>query len=188
MAPMKVAITRLGALVMTALLAVLVAACSSGPAAEGPAGVVKTALDKVAAKDIEGLRTLACAGQEDRIREQLGIPAAVASDLVPGLETQGLLDAVQLDVAKVKLGDAVVTGDTATVPVKGDVGVTFDAAKMRPIVRKLLASRGTTATDEQVDALIKGLAAYGQAVPVDESIRLVRENGAWKICQETITP
>ena len=43
-------------------------------------------------------------------------------------------------------------------------------------------------TDERMDALLKGLAAYGQAVPLDQSIRVVRENGAWKICQQVGTP
>jgi len=41
-------------------------------------------------------------------------------------------------------------------------------------------------TDEQLDALLKTLEAYGQDVPVDQTVRLVRESGAWKICQDTI--
>ena len=41
-------------------------------------------------------------------------------------------------------------------------------------------------TDEQLDALLKTLEAYGQDLPLDESVRLVREDGAWKICQEAI--
>jgi len=183
MAPMK-AVRGLGVI----LLALLLAACASGPAADGPAGVVRTALDKVAAKDLDGLRALACAGQEDRIREQLGVPASVGLDLLPGIDTAALVDAVQFDVSKLKIGDPTVTGDVAVVPVKGDVGVTFDAVKMRPILKQVLAAQGTTMTDAQIDALLKGLAAYGQAVPLDQSIRLVREGGGWKICQEDLTP
>lgn len=171
-----------------AALALSVVACSAAPAAEGPAAVVKSALDKVASKDVTGLQALACAGQEDRIRDQLGLPASIGSNLLPGLDTQALIDAVQLDVSKVKIGDATVTGDTAMVPVTGDLGVTFDKEAMRPLVKQLLASQGTTMTDAQIDALLGGLAAYGQSVPIDQSIRLVQESGAWKICQETVTP
>jgi 2,3-bisphosphoglycerate-independent phosphoglycerate mutase len=169
---------------------------ASGPAADSPAGVVRTALDMAAAKNLDGLRGLACAGQEDIIRQQLGIPAGIGAnplpgigtDLLPGIDTQALLDAVALDVSKVKIGDATIGGDTATVPVSGDLGITFDAAAMRPILQKVLASQGRTMTDAQLDALLKGLATYGQAVPLDQSVRLVRESGAWKICQQTVAP
>ena len=41
-------------------------------------------------------------------------------------------------------------------------------------------------TDEQLDALLKTLESYGQDVPVDQSLRLVREDGAWKICQDEL--
>ncbi len=41
-------------------------------------------------------------------------------------------------------------------------------------------------TDEQLDALLKTLESFGQDVPVDETVRLVREGGAWKICQDAI--
>ncbi len=177
---------RFAPLVLLALVAV---GCgTAAPAGDGPAAVVSTALDRAAAKDVEGLQALACAGQEDLIRQQLGMPAGLGSDLLTGLDTQALVDAVQLDVSKLKIGDAVVDGDTAMVPVSGDIGVTFDADAMRPIVKQLLASQGTTMTDAQIDALLSGLAAYGQDVPLDESIRLVREEGAWKICQQSVTP
>jgi hypothetical protein len=59
---------------------------------------------------------------------------------------------------------------------------------MKPILVRVLEQQGTTMTDAQIDALLKTLEAYGQDVPVDQSVRLVRESGAWKICQEQATP
>ena len=174
------------------ILPILAAACgSSGPTPSPtpdvtPAGIVHTALDRMAAKDVPGLQALACAGQEDLIRQEIGLPASLGADLLPGVDTQSLLDAVKLDVGKVTVGDATVSGDTAAVPVGGDLGVTFDAVAMRPIVGKLLAAQGRTMTDAQLDALLQGLQAFGQAVPVDQSIRLVREDGAWKVCQDKV--
>jgi hypothetical protein len=102
------------------------------------------------------------------------------------MDTQALVDAVKLDVSKVKVGDAAVTGDIATVPVTGDLGVTFDAVAMRPILKQVMGSQGRTMTDAQLDAIVQGLQAYGQAVPLSESIRLVRESGTWKICQDKV--
>jgi hypothetical protein len=174
---------------LVVLVLVALAACAPAAPADGPVGVVQQALAKVAAKDITGMRGLACAGQEDLIRDQLGLGSAIGGEeLMPGLDTQALLDAVVIDVGKVKLGDAVIDGDVAQVPVTGTVKVTFDAVAMKPILRQVLEQRGgSTMTDEQLDALLKSLASYGQDVPLDQSVRLVRESGAWKICQDKVT-
>src|SRR4029079_18018094 len=98
-----------------------------------PGAVVQVALGKLAAKDVEGLRPLACAGQEDRIGEQLGLAGMGAgAELIPGIDSQALLDAITLDVSKVKFGDPVIDGDVATVPVTGSAEVTFDEGALAP--------------------------------------------------------
>jgi hypothetical protein len=172
--------------IAAAAVVLLVAACGSGPAGDTPAGVVRTALDRAAAKDVTGLAALACAGQGDLVRQQLGVAGGLGADILPGIDTGALMDAVKLDASKMKVGDAAITGDVATVPVSGDLGVTFDAVAMRPIVVKALAAQGRTMSDAQIDALVQGLQAFGQAVPVDQTVRLVQEGGAWKICQDKV--
>ena len=170
-----------------ALVLVLAACSPAAPAADSPGAVVQVALGKLAAKDVEGLRPLACAGQEDRIGEQLGLAGMGAgAELIPGIDSQALLDAITLDVSKVKFGDPAIDGDVATVPVTGSAKVTFDEVRMRPLVKAILEQRGTPMSDDQLDSLLKTLATYGQDVPIDESIRLVRESGAWKICQDPV--
>jgi hypothetical protein len=177
---------RTMALAAALALALVLAACAPALPAGGPGAVVGDALAKVAAKDVEGLRGLACTGQEDLIRDQLGLPAAIGGDLLPGLDTKALLDAVGLDVTGVKLGDASIDGDVAEVPVTGTLKVTFDATAMRPILRTVLEQQGSIMTDDQLDALLKTLETYGQDLPLEQSVRLVRESGTWKICQATV--
>jgi hypothetical protein len=172
--------------IAAAAIVLAVAACAPGASTGEPGAVVSDALAKVAAKDVDGLRALACAGQADLIRDQLGLPGGVGGELLPGLDAQAVADAIRLDVTGVKLGDASIDGDTAQVPVTGTIKVTFDAAAMRPILREVLDQQGTTMTDEQLDALLKTLESFGQDVPVDQSVRLLREDGAWKVCQDTI--
>ena len=164
--------------------AVGVAACSPAAPAEGPGATVAQALERLAAKDLDGLQALACAGQEDAIREQLGLPDAVGEELLPGLDVDALLGAVRLDVSDVEAGEPMIEGDVAQVPVTGELQVTFDAEALKPILVPVLEAQGRDMTEEQLDALLETLEAYGQAVPVDESIRLVREDGDWKVCQE----
>jgi len=178
---------RLAALVSGLLVVVALAACAPAPPADGPGAVVSEAMAKLAAKDIDGLKPLACAGQEDMIRSQLGIAGALGdAALLPGLDVQAMLDAVAVDVGKVKLGDAAIDGDVAEVPVTGTIKITFDKAAMKPILAKLLEQQGTSMTEDQVTALLDALEVYGQDLPLDQTVRLVRETGTWKICQETV--
>ncbi len=179
-------------LVLALALAVLgsLAGCGSAAPASGPAGVVQQAMDRLEAKDLDGLRTLACAGQEDQIANLLQLPAGAGigsgASLLPGLDTQALLGAVQVDVSGVKVGDATIDGATAQVPVSGSVKVTFDADTLRPIVRQMFDQQGVSMSDEQLNAMLSSLQSYGQDLPLDQSVRLVQESGDWKICQESI--
>lgn len=176
---------RLASLCLAAALSLLPLGCgATAPAPDGPAAVVGTALERTAARDLEGLRGLACAGQEDRVRDLLGLAGGAGAELLPGLDLQEVLDAVRVDVSGVRLGEASVEGDVAHVPVTGSLRVTFDAATMRPLLRRLLEAQGVPMTDDQLDALLGTLEAHGQEVPLDERVRLVREGGAWRICPE----
>ena len=177
---------RLAYLTAAVALVLAVTACAPSAPADGPGAVVNDALARVAAKDVDGLRALACAGQADLIKDQLGLPGGVGGELLPGLDAQAVADAIRLDVTGVKLGDASIDGDSAQVPVTGTIKVTFDSAAMRPLLREVLDNQGASMTDEQLDALLKTLEASGQDVPVDQSVRLLREDGAWKVCQDTI--
>lgn len=170
-----------GLAVMAAV--VVLAGCGGTADANSPSGVVRTALDRVAAKDLDGLRPLACEGQEDAIRGELGLPLGEDGNLLPGVSTESLLDAIDLDVSEVDIGEEQVTGDEATVTLSGDLAVTFDAETLRPLLVQALQAQGTPIAEDQLDALLGSLETFGQAVPVNEQIRLVREGGAWKICQ-----
>jgi hypothetical protein len=164
--------------------ALLLGGCTPAAPSDSPAGVVKQAIDLAATKDLDGLRGLACAGQEAMIEDQLGLAGGLdMGALLPGLDMQALLDAVKVDVQQLEAGEAGVNGDTAEVPIVGTVKVTFDKEAMRPVLAQVLEQSGTTMTDDQLNALLDSLEAYGSDLPVDEVVSLVREDGAWRICQ-----
>jgi hypothetical protein len=184
-----VALSRRVVLALALFAPVLVAACgSSGPAPDSPSGVVTTAVAKAAAKDVAGLSALACAGQQQTIQQLISMPESLGAGLLPGVDLASVLAAVRLDASGVKVGDAVVAGDAADVAVSGSVKVTFDRATMKPILEKVMAARGTPMSSDQLDALLQGLADYGQDVPLNQAIHLVREQGAWRICQTSFAP
>jgi hypothetical protein len=168
---------------VAAVLALTVVACAPAAPADGPVATVQQALARIAAKDLDGLRALACEGQEDLIREQLDLPGAMGSELLPGLDLEALRDAVELDVSELEVGEPAIEGDVAQVPVTGELEVTFDAEAMKPIIQPVLEAQGRDLSDEELDALLTTLEAYGQSIPIHHTVRLVREDGAWKVCQ-----
>jgi hypothetical protein len=173
-----------------ALVSLAVAACGgSSPLGGGgggdPAAVVQDAVAKAAAKDVAGLGSLACAGQADKLQQELGMSGdALGADALPGLDTKALLDSIKLDTSGVKVGTPSITGDVAQVPVSGSMSVTFDKDKMKAVLKQVMQQQGTDMTDEQLDGLLTSMGAATQSVPVDESVRLVKEGGAWKICED----
>ncbi len=186
-------------LIGVALITLFAAACGSaaGSAAPGataaggggggnagdPAAVVQDALAKIAAKDLNGIGNLACAGQAEKIKSELDMSGSLG-DSFPGVDTSALVDSVQLDVSGVKVGTPTISGDTAKVPVTGSMKVSFDKEKLRPILKQVLGQQGQTMTDAQIDTLISTVAATAQDVPLDESLDLKQEGGAWKICEQ----
>lgn len=174
---------RPSVLALVALFALLlVGACDVAPAADSPSAAVRTALERVAAKDVDGLRALACAGAEDEIRDRLGLPEGLGGELIPGVDTNAILDSVVLDTSGLVIEDEVVDGDAATVAVRGDLKVTFDPELLRPILERLAESQGASLTPEQIDALLATLARAGQDLPVTQTLELARQGGAWRIC------
>jgi hypothetical protein len=164
-------------------LALAATACAPAAPADGPGATIAQALDRLQAKDLDGLRALACEGQEHAIRDQLDLPEAVGAELLPGLDVDALVDAVQLDVSGLEAGEPAIEGEVAQVPISGDLKVTFDAESLKPIVGPALEAQGRDLTDEELDALLTSLEAYGQSIPVNGTVRLVREDGDWKVCQ-----
>ena len=173
---------RLAAAVVALAISAGIAAC--GPSdTTTPDGVVRQAVTLVGSKDLDGLKALACPGQEDLLRSQLGLGSALGDQVLPNLDVQALLDAVSVDVHDVQVGQAAVDGDTAQVPVTGTVTATFDEAAVRPVIEQAF---GKTLTEDQMAAALDALKAYGSDLPVDQSVRLVRQSGTWLICQESV--
>ena len=162
------------------------AACgSSGGGASGgdPAGVVKDALSTVQAKDMTKLQDLACAAKKDEVAKQFDFSSALAS-AAPGVDSKQILDALTIDTSKVTIGSATITGDNATVPVSGTMSMKVDTEKLKPIIKTILEGQGLPADDATINQAMGMFAAFGsQDVPMDETLKLVKENGAWKICE-----
>lgn len=167
------------------LAVALLGACSGAPAdtTDTPAGTVRQAVSLIEAKDVEGLAELACAAQRETIEEQL-LGGGVGGELLPGVDVQELLVAVEFDTSDVEVGEGTTSGDTAEVPMTGTLGVSFDGAKLRDVLRPILEQQDLPADDATLDLITSQASAFAQDVPLDQTLTLVREDGRWLICEE----
>ena len=117
--------TRLRSLAVILAVVVALAACTPAAPSDGPGATVAEAIRLAGAKDIDGLRGLACAGQEDAVREILGCPTPSGASSPCRTWTRWWMPSAS--TSRRRGGRAVVEGDVAHVPVTGSVKVTFDA-------------------------------------------------------------
>ena len=175
--------TRQLALLISSLVLAIAACGGAGPLAGGsdPASVARQAMAVLAAGDLTKLTDLACAASKDDIANSF---TGGLGELGSGADAAALLQAVKIDTSKVTVGEATVTGDTAVVPLKGSMTISFDKEKIKPIIAAALQSQGVAADDAAVEAAMGFLTAFeGQAIPLDDQpLTLKQENGSWKLC------
>lgn len=169
---------RLGAVL---LVAIVVSACGGSASGGNPGDTVRQAFRLVDEGNLDGLTDLACEAEKANIREQFDLGAGLAG-LPAGFDMEGLLDAINMDTSKLTIGDANIQGDSATVQLGGEIEISFDQEKMRDVMREVLEAQGQPVDDASLNLAIAAMGSFSQAVPVDETVDLVREGGAWKIC------
>jgi hypothetical protein len=76
------------------------------------------------------------------------------------------------------------SGTTAVVHVTGTSTITFDPAKMREIVKKVLAAQGQPADDATIDVALNAMGSQlTQTQTLDEDVNVVQEGGKWLLCR-----
>jgi hypothetical protein len=161
--------------------AVLVAACSGSPGSGSPSDTVRQAFQLVDDGNFSGLSGLACEAQKGTIQEQFDLAAGLGQ-LPAGFDLGQLFQAITLDMSGVTFTDSSVTGDSATVQIAGSLRMVVDAARFKEILRQLAQQQGQPIDEAALDAGVAQMQSVMQAVPVNETVDLVREGGAWKIC------
>jgi hypothetical protein len=167
---------------LVALVAV-VAACGGAANTSSPKGVMEEALRLVGEKNIDGLTALACEAQKDSVKEQFDFASGMTDSLGVEVDSNKILDAIEIDVSKVTVTETNVSGDNATVTLAGSMGMTIDEEAFKAIIREVAEQQGTPIDDAQLDALMAMMGSFTQDIPMNETVNLVRENGAWKICE-----
>ena len=152
-------------------------------AQDPPEGVVNELLDAIAAKEFDRVGDLACAEERASVVAQFDVAASFTD--IPGLDGEAFLEAFEFGVEDRSVTLLSEEGDEASVDVSATLTMAMDPDAARPFIVTILESSGVEVTDEMVE---QGLAAFmsgtEEGQQLDATVRVVREDGAWLICDD----
>lgn len=176
--------SRIGRLVAGTILVALLAGCggSSGPSSD-PVGTVKSALNAMSSGNLSSLGQYACAAQQSSLPSLLGGSGATGA-LPSGFGD--IFSSMKITYENLDVKQSSVSGDTATVHVKGTMKVTFDDAKMKEFIKQMLGASGQTVDDATINMALAAMKTElsGSGTSLDEDITLKNEGGKWLICSQ----
>jgi hypothetical protein len=152
-------------------------------AQETPEDVVNQLLDTIAAKEFDRVGDLACADERASVVAQFDVAASFSD--IPGLDGEAFLEAFEFSVEDRSVTLLSQEGDEASVDISATLAMSMDAEAARPFIVTILESSGVEVTDEMIE---QGLATFmsgtEEGQQLDATVRVVREDGAWLICDD----
>jgi hypothetical protein len=176
----------LAALLTAAVLTI--AGCSAlpggGAGSDEPAGVVNAAIAAAESGGFTKLADYSCAANKDDLAKAFSGGGADLGELTrAGVDLQEVFAAMKVDFQDETVTETSKSDTDATVHVKGKMAITFDEAKMREIIKKLIAAQGVQANDQMVDMLMQQVSGQlSQGQDIDSDLKLIKENGKWVVC------
>ena len=177
-------IRPLRSLVIAVVIAVAAAACggAAAPNTNEPAGTVKAAFEAAQSGGVARMVDFACAARKDDVTQLFGGGASSLTAL--GISLDEVLSAMKVEFKDLQTTEKSKSGTTAVVHVTGTSTITFDPAKMREIVKKVLAAQGQPADDATIDVALNAMGSQlTQTQTLDEDVNVVQEGGTWLLCR-----
>ena len=171
-------------MVIVIALSALLTACGGAASGGDPSSTLKEAMSAVTSKQFDKMNDLACAAKKDSVTGQFNPAAALAGQGISKEDAQKLLDSMTISFDNAEYGTPTISGDSASVPMKGKMSIKFDKAKLKDFVQAMMAAQGlSSATDEQINQALDLVASQlEQGQQIDTTVDLVKENGKWVIC------
>jgi hypothetical protein len=178
--------TTLKRLIAASLVAGLmtIAACSGTPGSgsDDPAGVVNSAIAAAESGGFQRLVEFSCAANKDDFANAFG--GGDLSQLgAAGINPDELFAALKVDFQDVTATETSKSDTEAKVHLKGKMAISFDEAKMRELMKKVLEAQNLPATDQMIDVAMTSMSsAMSQTQDLDEDLALIKEDGKWVVC------
>jgi hypothetical protein len=173
-----------GRLVLFAFVMMLVTACGGAASGGGdPSSAVKAAFDAAGSGGLAKLDDFACAAEKGKVAEMFGSAAGMQQLTSAGVDPNQVMSAISIKFDNLTTKESARTDKDATVHVNGNMTVTVDPAKFKPILKTILAAQGLPNDDTTIDAALTAMAgSLSNSQALDEDVKLVNENGKWLIC------
>lgn len=171
-------------MIVVIVLSALLAACGGAASGGDPVSTVKAAMAAVTSKQFDKMSDLACAAKKDSVTGEFNPAAALTGQGFAKEDAQKLLDAMTISFDNAEFGTPAISGDSASIPMKGKLSMKFDKGKLKDFVKSLMAAQGlANATDDQINQALDMVSSQmEQGQSIDTTVDLIKENGKWVIC------
>jgi hypothetical protein len=172
-----------GRLVLLAFVMMLATACGAAGGGGDPSSTVKSAFDAAGAGGLAKLDDFACAAEKGKVAEMFGSAAGMEQLTSAGVDPNQVMSAISIKFDNLTTKESARTDKDATVHVNGNMTVTVDPAKFKPILKTILQAQGLPNDDATIDAALTAMSgSLSNSQAIDEDVKLVNENGKWLIC------
>ncbi len=174
------------------ILAVLLAGCGLVPLpATRPSDAVRGAIDRIVAHDLPGATRFTCLAQRDPRDFPFtisGILSPLGSVPTPSLpETLAL---ITIDTRELRIIDApaLSIADEAAVQLGGSLSLILDPVEADRAVRAAVLLQNDPLEEDLMAQTMAAIRNGPITLPVDQSVRVVREEGEWRVCDPLPVP
>jgi hypothetical protein len=166
-----------------ALLAVAIAACSLS---QEPADAVRGAVAGTVAHDLGAAASYVC--PERRGDGQLPFIIGGITGAVDGLSFEEGFALITFDASGLSVMEEQRDGDVALVSLSGTLVEIIDPARYEAAYRAGIEARGEPVDQPLLDQVLNLIGGGRYELPVDQTVRVVRQNGTWQACELAPTP
>ena len=170
-------------------VALAVAAACSPVGGGSPEEATTRALSRLIAHDVAGGKAELCRAAQIAADVPLlisGLFAPVGG--LPGFDIPRTLALIEFDASRLTVTEVSRTGDEAEVLIEGTLVERFDPVEVEALFRAYAAESNQQVEQALLDETIANVSSGDVVLPVDETVRVVREDGAWKVCPPAPTP
>lgn len=172
---------------------VVAAGCGLVPQTGGrPADAVRGAIDSVVAHDLPGGTRFTCLAQRDATDFPFIIQGIFSPvGMVPTPSRPQTLALIDIDTRDLRITDA--PGDLgdateAEVQLSGSLWLTLDPVEVEQAVRAVVLEQNDMLEEDLMAQTLAGISNGPVELPIDQPVRVVREQGEWRVCDPLPQP
>jgi hypothetical protein len=173
-------------------LLVVLSGCGGMSPFERPSDAVRGALDRIVAHDLPGGAVFTCRAQ----RDPNNFPFSVSGIFfplaqVPTPPIPQTLALITIDARDLRIEEppGVVPNDLeAEVQLSGSLWLTLDPDEVESAVRAAVRLQSDPLDEALLEATLAGIRGGPVELPVDQPVRVIREDGMWRVCDPLPQP